>query len=399
MSDERGLKLNDFQRRTITAAITALGIVVITAILLLCFYILRMFVGTFSGVLWPLAAAGILAMLLRPVTAMFEKRLNLGHLSSIILLFVFLAIALSLLGYAVFSIFNQQVLDFFKDLPGQIRELINSVRQKFPQIMTMGENIFGKEKFDSMMNDLVNSAKDGANYIMPLIKKSGQSIMSIFGLATQVAIIPVYLFFLLLSNRDYALDLKSELSFLGEEIRDDLIFLCREFVGIIVSFFRGQLVIGLIMGVLYAIGFTLVGLDFGFLIGLAMGFLNIVPYLGTILGLAVALPVAYLQPDGGTSTLVFVLVVFAAVQMAEGYFLTPKIMGKQTGLHPMVIIIAIFFWGTALDGILGMILAIPLTAFFVVAWRLIKVKYLPRLTKPKDGERGPPPADAAHIEG
>ena len=64
------------------------------------------------------------------------------------------------------------------------------------------------------------------------------------------------------------------------------------------------------------------------------------------------------------------------VQALEGYVLTPKIMGKQTGLHPMTIIIAIFFWGVALDGLLGMVLAIPLTAFFVVAWRLAKKKYL-----------------------
>ena len=86
---------------------------------------------------------------------------------------------------------------------------------------------------------------------------------------------------------------------------------------------------------------------------------------------------AYFQSDGGSIQLVlFALAIFTAVQIIEGYLLTPRIMGKSTGLHPLVIIIAIFFWGTALDGILGMILAIQLTAFFVVAWRLLKQKYL-----------------------
>jgi predicted PurR-regulated permease PerM len=69
-------------------------------------------------------------------------------------------------------------------------------------------------------------------------------------------------------------------------------------------------------------------------------------------------------------------VVFTLVQLIEGYFLTPRIMGDRTGLHPMAIIVAVFFWGSALSGILGMILAIPLTAFGVVFWRLAKEKYI-----------------------
>ena len=72
----------------------------------------------------------------------------------------------------------------------------------------------------------------------------------------------------------------------------------------------------------------------------------------------------------------WVLGVFAVVQMIEGYLLTPKIMGDRTGLHPVAIILAIFFWGSALNGILGMILAIPLTAFLVVVWRLAREKYI-----------------------
>ena len=94
------------------------------------------------------------------------------------------------------------------------------------------------------------------------------------------------------------------------------------------------------------------------------------------LGLATALPVAYLQPEGGLTLVLITLGVFVVVQLIEGYLLTPRIMGDATGLHPMVIIVAIFFWGTALDGILGMVLAIPLTAFGFVAWQLLRKRYL-----------------------
>jgi predicted PurR-regulated permease PerM len=152
--------------------------------------------------------------------------------------------------------------------------------------------------------------------------------------------------------------------------------LVQQFLEIIVAFFRGQLIIALLQGVLFAIGFSVVGLRYGFVIGLVLGFLNIVPYLGNMIGLGTAIPLAFFQSGGGITKVLAVLVVFALVQAIEGYLLTPKIMGDRTGLHPMVIIVAIFFWGSALNGILGMILAIPLTAFLVVFWRLAKERYL-----------------------
>jgi predicted PurR-regulated permease PerM len=146
-----------------------------------------------------------------------------------------------------------------------------------------------------------------------------------------------------------------------------------------VAFFRGQLIIAFLQGVLFAVGFSLAGLRYGFVIGLGLGFLNIIPYLGSIVGLSIALPVAYFQEGGGGDTLLWVLGVFAVVQLIEGYVLTPKIMGNRTGLHFMAIIVAVFFWGVALGGILGMILAIPLTAFLVSFWHLAKEKYIREL--------------------
>lgn len=112
---------------------------------------------------------------------------------------------------------------------------------------------------------------------------------------------------------------------------------------------------------------------------MGFGFLNIIPYLGSIVGLSIALPVAYFQEGGGWDTLLWVLAVFAVVQLIEGYVLTPKIMGNRTGPHFMAIIVDIFFWGVALGGILDVILAIPLTAFLVSFWHLAKEKYIREL--------------------
>ena len=114
---------------------------------------------------------------------------------------------------------------------------------------------------------------------------------------------------------------------------------------------------------------------FLFVVDLGLGAVGLAQPLGSILGLSVALPLAFLQPEGGLTLVTVCAGVFIAVQAIEGWFLTPRIMGRQTGLHPVVIIVAIFFWGQALGGVLGMMLAVPLTAFFVTAWRFVRRKY------------------------
>lgn len=205
---------------------------------------------------------------------------------------------------------------------------------------------------------------------------AGFGVAQMLGGLFSWVVLPVYLVFLLTSRPVRISQLSQLLPFLKPETRGDIVYLASEFVGILVAFFRGQLLIAGAQGVLYALGFGLAGLSYGVALGLTLGFLNIIPYLGNIIGLGVALPLAYFQPGGGWELVAWVMAVFCVVQMVEAYFLTPRIMGNQTGLHPMAIIFALFFWGLAFGGLLGMILAIPLTAFLVVFWRLLKAKYL-----------------------
>ena len=216
-----------------------------------------------------------------------------------------------------------------------------------------------------------------------VLKGAWSGLLVIFAQITYFAVIPIYLFYFLSSNRNLLHDLDNELGFLSDSVREDLVFLIKEFVGLMVAFFRGQLVIGIFMGIGYALGFSASGLKFGIALGLLFGLLNVVPYLGSIVGIFTTLLVAYLQPMGIAETgdwkiLLGCGISFAVVQLIESYYLTPKIMGQQTGLHPVVVIVSIFFWGTALGGILGMIFGIPLTAFFIIAWRLLCRKYFNR---------------------
>lgn len=369
--------LTPAQRRLVG---TTLGFAAIVGLFALSFLSLRMaggFVAEFSGVIWPIATAGILALILRPVVGLLERWMRGRRLAAVILLYglVVLVAAGALLAVAPAVI--SQVVDFFAYLPTLWQKTLKWGETHFPEWLAVARRYLENPSIKAMADSLAQQFQDVLGQITPSLKSAGAGLFGFFAVVASVAVIPVYLFFFLLSkDADPTRRLESNLPFLRAEHRADVLFLLREFLNILVAFFRGQLLIGLIMGVLLAIGFSVAGLRFGLALGLIIGLLNIIPYLGSILGLAVALPLALLQPGGGLGLVVIVLGVFVAVQLLEGWLLTPRIMGERTGLHPVAIIFAVFFWGQALSGVLGMLLAVPLTAFFVTAWRLLRHKYL-----------------------
>ncbi|BET67616.1 AI-2E family transporter [Opitutales bacterium ASA1] len=364
------------QRRLIGFALGFIALLLIISLLAVVVFVLGRLVGMFAHVLWPLAVAGITALMLRPVVGLLERKARLSRIPSVLVLYL----AFVLLVVAVLLLFVpelvRQIVDFVNAVPGLWQRAGTELEEVYPAWVELYNRAMANETLSGMINGAVEQIRSFAMGVLPNLKSAGGTVVGVFGFVANLAIVPVYLFFFLQSDDDPTRSLPEYLPFLKEDTREDVTFLAREFVGIVVAFFRGQLLIGLIMGVLLALGFSLAGLEFGVVFGIFAGLLNIVPYLGTILGLAAVLPTAYFQSDGGLLTVGLCLGVFILVQMIEGYFLTPKIMGDQTGLHPVTIIIAIFFWGTALNGILGMILAIPLTAFLVTAWRLAKRKYL-----------------------
>lgn len=373
-------KLTADQWRLVGAALAVLSVTIIAFFLLGIFMLLRDFIATFSDVLWPLAASGILAMIFRPFVVFLQERAKFSWTWAIITLFLLATLALAGLLLLVVPTLVDQTVRFIEYLPDLFQSLRAATVENYPKVVELVNEKLGQENLERVQTFASEAVSALLGKSEAAIANFGSFISRVIAIGTGLAIIPIYLFFMLESRRSLVLDIREQLSFIREDWREDIIFLAKEFVDSVVSFFRGQIIIAFIMGVLLAIGFVLIGLNFAILLGLAIGFLNIIPYLGSIIGLSIALPLAYFQKDGGgIDLLLFSVGVFVVVQMIEGYLLTPRIMGKTTGLHPMVIIIAIFFWGTALNGLLGMILAIPLTAFFVVAWRLAKRKYLDRL--------------------
>ena len=446
--------LSDRQRRFLAFVLCFGGALALGCLFAVLVLILNKTFDLFAGVIWSLAVSGMLAILLRPIVTFFEDKLNIGRMSSILLLYLlvigFSGSAIWFLGGEVISqtrefigsaadwpakleakakkslppetweAFSEQAevfKEYWKDLLGPkdpalvlqlepkhqmiydslgideretFRALDSEERMDFLELSEVAQRkaYLGRKNLEMRNQAMEVMEKQGgqiAEKSAEVLKSAWSGLLGLFAKITYLAVIPIYLFYFLSSNRNFFDDLDQELSFLSDSLRQDLVFLIREFVGILVAFFRGQLLIGMLMGVGYAIGFSLSGLKFGITLGLLFGLLNVVPYLGSIVGIVTTLLVAYLQPAGIAETGQWSILVgcglsFAVVQLIESYYLTPKIMGQQTGLHPVVVMVSIFFWGTALGGILGMIFGIPLTAFFIIAWRLLCRKYFNRTT-------------------
>ena len=374
-----GLDLTQRQRTTIATALTILGVIVILGAVGLLTWIVTAFLRYFSSVFLPLAVGGVVAMVFRPFYQLLRETARLPRLLAVLAVFLSVLVPLGAFGWFFGALVADQISDMVTQVPEWWERGVSQARQRWPEVREFLETNSWAVRVREAAESQGGAIAAGLQGVGMRAISAGRGVLgAVTGLLSWV-MFPVYFAFFLVAGRGVSSDLEQYLPFLKRETRRDVVFLLTEFVNIVVAFFRGQLIIAFLQGLLFAIGFSLIGLNYGFVIGLMFGFLNIIPYLGSMIGLSIGLPLAYFQPGGGWTTVVLVIITFSVVQAIEGYVLTPRIMGDRTGLHPMVIIVAVFFWGAAIQGLLGMILAIPLTAFLVVFWRLLREKYITEL--------------------
>jgi len=373
------IELSERQRSTVATAVTILSAAVIVIAVGAIFWLVGAFLSRFSNIFLPLAVAAVGALVIKPYYEFIHRRLHLGRVPALMAVFLTAIVPLAALGWFFGAIIAEQLKGFIQSCPLWWNNAVEWTTEHMPQITGMLADHPLGQSISGAVEGQGGVIVEGLQLFGRRALTAGAGVMSWVGVLVCWAVFPIYFAFFLMADTTHIGNLEKHLPFLKTETRRDLVYLLEEFLNIIVAFFRGQLIIAFLQGLLFGIGFTVVGLKYGFVIGLILGFLNIIPYLGNIIGLATVLPLAFFQSGGGLTRVLAVLVVFAIVQIVEGYFLTPKIMGDRTGLHPVVIIIAVFFWSTALNGIIGMILAIPLTAFLVVFWRLAREKYMQEL--------------------
>jgi predicted PurR-regulated permease PerM len=197
----------------------------------------------------------------------------------------------------------------------------------------------------------------------------GRALVSVFSL---LVITPVVAFYLLC---DWERLVATVDGWIPVQQRETVRGLACEMDVAIAGFVRGQAVICLILGVFYAIGLTLCGLHFGFLIGFGTGVMSFIPFVGALTGFVVAGGVAVAQFWPDWSSILMVVGVFAVGQVLEGYFLTPNLVGKRVGLHPVWLMFALLAFGY-LFGFVGLLVAVPLAAAIGVLIRFALRQYL-----------------------
>lgn len=191
-------------------------------------------------------------------------------------------------------------------------------------------------------------------------------------------LVPVYLFYFLLEKQAITSRWPDYLPLKPSRTKDETIFVLRAINDCMIVFFRGQVLVALCVGVLLAAGYVLLGLNYAVLLGLVAAVLGIVPYLGTITSLLLALIVAGVQFQDWMHPLC-VLGIAAVVKLLEDFVIGPRIIGERAGLHPLTIILAVMIGTTLLGGFVGALLAIPLTAALrTLMFRYIWIREHPR---------------------
>jgi len=374
-TDTNENKKNSFfsprQRQIVAAGLTALCAALVIAFVVTLLWAFGRLLSVVSSVVTPLLVAIILTVIFRPFYRWLYNRLWRIHALALIAFFVSLLVPVSLVFGVFGSLLVTQLLALVAYLPELAVRVSDSLCETMPNLRAFLERLDLAEYLDvEKWGSLISAGAVGSAALAYGIG-GVKYLISLVGWL----ILPVYLIYFLIAEPFKGGNIKQYLPFLKEGVRDDIAYLIDEFLRIISAFFRGQLVISLVQGVLYGFGFWVVGLPYGMLIGFCLGCLNLIPYLGSIIGLSITLPLAYFG-DGGSLTLMgLVLAVFTVVLVLD-YWLTPKIMKTQTGLSNVTVIFSLLFWGVVFGSVMGVLLAIPLSAFVAAFWRLLTTKYI-----------------------
>ncbi len=367
------------QSRLIWFAATGLAGAAIIALIAAAVWGLGRVLDLLGPVLWPLAMAAVVACLLSPLVAFFERR-KIPRCRAILLVFV---IAFAGVAGVLASVIPLVVVET-KDLATKVPEYSERLqirihdfiahppellRRLLPQSAAAVDAAGNSENpaLASATNWLTGSLPEMGSWLLSQILK----VLSGFGLLAGVVLIPIYAFYFLLEQRHIESRWKEYLPLQNSRAKEELVFVLDAISGYLVAFFRGQVLVAMCDAVLYTIGFLCVGVNYAFLLGFAAMFLTMIPFLGAMVICITALTLSFVQ-YGDALHPALVLGVFAVVQGLEGLVISPKIMGDRVGLHPLVIIIAVMTGTTLLGGILGGILAIPLAA----ALRVIMTRYV-----------------------
>ena len=366
-----------FQTKSLWAAITSLSFLAVGASVLLIGSLVVGAISFLQPVLTPIAVAAILAFLLEPVVR-FSMRLGLSRLISIIL--VYLAFAAFFVGLLVYIIppAYRQGSTLVKNFPGYMQKTQALTTRTFENLHRLSSlDFLRSDQTDQPANEQLSalvsqSIKDAGNWVQQKIpdlavesgrflQRSLGGFLGVFGLLLSMILVPIFLFFFLKDSASIAENWSRYLPLRASPLKNEIVSLVGEINSYLISFFRGQLIVSLIDGFLISVALLVLGLDFAILIGLMVGVLGLIPYLGMMICYIPAVIIAAAQFGDWTHPLI-VTAIFILANNIDGIFIAPKIVGESVGLHPLTVIVSVLAWSLILGGLLGALLAVPLTA-------------------------------------
>lgn len=357
------LSFSTAQNRIITTTITLLcgATLLIGAILFLFGLLLGL--NYFLNIVGPIIVAFFLSLLTRPWYARLQTWFKGRTVITVIAFSLSFLIPLLLLCWFFGAFIVQQGNNLALALPKIINETQIAIARSFPDFADVVKNII-----PNLTNVLAADGSLSWSKLVDVASKGVHMGGAVFSAGSAALLWMLTFFYWIifvmkepLSGEGFA----RRLPFLSESGRIAMARYFQNFSDIIVSYFRGQIIDVTIQGFLYGSTFQLLGLPNGFIIGFVLGLLNLIPYVGVITGLCIALPVAFFH--AGLAYTCGIFAVFCVIQTFDGYVMQPYIQGDRMKLSAWQIVFALLFW-TQLGGFLGLLLAIPLTAFVKASW-------------------------------
>jgi predicted PurR-regulated permease PerM len=413
-----------WQQKTMWAALTALFVVFLVTVVAAAIWISTNIISYLQPILIPVAIALILAYLLDPLVTKMCKG-GLGRTKAVALIFAIIFLALGGLVAWIVPTISLQGANFAKELPGytqKARDRVVDLIFRYDRAFGMPSSARGKSVLPttSFVNWLLGSPpprtqatatpspaatpapetaaspseviaptpssklttaerqriQDAVQGLIPglerqlpawsekvwnLLKKSIGGFLGVTGFLLSLVLVPIYLFFFLKERPRIEKRWKDYLPLRASPLKDEVAEVLSQINHYIIAYFRGQLLVCLVDGILIGSALTLLGLNFAPLIGALVVILTMIPYIGIVVCWVPAVLIAAFQ-WGDWWHPFWVTVIFIGIQNLEGMFYAPRIVGTSVGLHPMTVIVSIFVWGLLIGGLLGPILAVPLTA-------------------------------------
>ncbi|WP_417807857.1 AI-2E family transporter [Thioclava sp.] len=314
-----------------------------------------------GDVILPFIMGGAIAYFLDPFADRLEK-LGLSRVMS--------TIVIALLAILIFVVLSLAIVPMLARQLGQLIALA-------PDLLTSFQTFLTARFPDLVQNSVVN---DTLSSIGDAIKSRGgelagtllSSAMTVVNLVIIIVVVPVVAFYMLM---DWDRMVAKIDGWLPRDHAPTIRRIAHDIDRVLSGFVRGQVTVCLILGTFYAVALMLAGLDFGLLVGSVAGALTFIPYVGAIIGGALAIGLALFQFWGDWMQIGIVAAIFAAGQFLEGNIITPKLVGDSVGLHPLWLLFALSAFGT-LFGFLGMLVAVPVAAVIGVVARFLIEQYL-----------------------